>query len=177
VTELGFDQHGMEIPQESERTMLVSSRKRTIRVRRARGEDPRWSGILRRSAPGWPRPQERFPRRRLDDQTLAFLADDRIGARQFELARNPNGLVPAVLEELDPPARGCVGVRHRPRHRPSLPDCQSQMQVTPPRSPSPTFGCKRRRARAARGGFPPRRCARPPSRRCGRNGPPIRGGG
>src|SRR5271166_2102502 len=42
-------------------------------------------------------------RRLLKDQLIAFLAHDRIGARQFELARDPDGLVLPVPKQFDVP--------------------------------------------------------------------------
>jgi hypothetical protein len=42
-------------------------------------------------------------RRHLRDQPIAFLAHDRIGARQFELARHPDGLVSPIPKQFDLP--------------------------------------------------------------------------
>src|SRR5271165_3895439 len=68
--------------------------------------------------------QQRFGRRRLDDQPLAFLAHNRILARKLEFARNPHSLVPAVLEKLDVSFREHRGVIwHMSKHMSSGPCC------------------------------------------------------
>src|SRR5215211_2779611 len=160
-------------------TMLASRKKRILQVEWLRRRILDLRELLVERLQGRQQLQKRFPWHRLDHQALPLFAHDRIRARQLELARNPYGLVPAVLEELDPPTGGCVELRHMLRHRPKLPICQCKglSLFIPPPPPSPTSAHRRRRARAGGGGCRPRRCARPPSRRCGRIGSPIRAGG
>src|SRR5215208_4125730 len=157
-------------------TMLASRKKRILQVEWLRRRILDLRELLVERLQGRQQLQKRFPWHRLDHEALTLFAHDRIRARQLELARNPYGLVPAVLEELDSPAGGCFGRRHMPRHRPRLSSVNAAAFTQQP-PPSPTSAHRRRRARAVGDGCLPRRCAPPPSRISGRNGPPIRAGG
>src|SRR5215217_5336699 len=86
--------------------------------RMAPAADPRSPGTPRRAAPRSPAAPEAISLAPARSPGAPPLAHDRIRARQLELARNPYGLVPAVLEEPDSSGGGCFGRRHMLRHRP-----------------------------------------------------------
>src|SRR5262249_25066956 len=58
--------------------------------------------------------QQRWSRDRFNDETPAFLPQDGFAARQLQIARNPDGLVAAVLEQAD--MTFGLHRRARPRH-------------------------------------------------------------
>src|SRR5215472_10318499 len=81
-------------------------------------------------------------RRQLEDQPIAFLAHHRIGARQLELARDPDGLVSPIPKQFNMPF-------HRP---PSLSICRNIGRL-PKCASGPIAGRGRRESGAGAGDF------------------------